>query len=137
MKIINYLSKIKIKYESKGTQLVRVNTPFCKIIITLFKCIIDEQTIKNITSKNKNVNYYSYFKNLKICLKEMQKIDKKLKLDIIELNILNEFIIIYDVIEHAGKIERLDIEVLISFLIKSLEIIERKDENNLIHYVKI
>jgi hypothetical protein len=61
----------------------------------------------------------------------MQKIDKKLKLDIIELNILNEFIIIYDVIEHAGKIDRLDIDVLISFITKSLEIIERKDENKI------
>jgi hypothetical protein len=35
------------------------------------------------------------------------------------------------VIEHAGKIDRLDIDVLISFLIKSLEIIERKDENKI------
>ena len=34
--------------------------------------------------------------------------------------------IIYNMIEHPGKIDRLDIDVLIPFLTKSLEIIEKK-----------
>ena len=122
---------MKIKYDPKEKpELVLVNVPFYKIIILLFKCMIDEQSIKNAASKS-NDNYYSYFKNLENCLKEMKKIDKILKLDIIELSVLNEFIIIYNVFEHAGKVDKLDIAELISNLSKSLEIIERNDENKI------
>ena len=129
--ILNYNSKMKIKYNPKEKpELVLVNVPFYKIIILLFKCMIDEQSIKNAASKS-NDNYYSYFKNLENCLKEMKKIDKILKLDIIELSVLNEFIIIYNVFEHAGKVDKLDIAELISNLSKSLEIIERNDENKI------
>ena len=60
----------------KKLKLVKENAPLYKIIITLFKCKIDGQSIKKIVSKNKNDNYYSLFKNLKICLKEIQELDK-------------------------------------------------------------
>ena len=130
--ILNYNSKMELKYEPKEKpELVLVNVPFYKIMILLFKCMIDEQSIKNTASKNKNDNYHSYFKNLESCLKEMQKIDKVLKLDIIGLSLLNEFIIIYNVFEHTGKVDKLDLSLLISNLTKSLEIIEKNDENKI------
>jgi len=127
--ILNYISKKEIKYEPKEGKLQKVNIPFYKIIIILFECMISEKSIKNATSKNDN--YYSYFKDLERCLNEMQKMDKILKLDIIELSVLKEFIIIYNVFEHSGKVDKLDIKALIGNLTESLEIIERNDENKL------
>ena len=130
--ILNYISKIEIKYEPKGKpHLVFVNIPFYKIIIIIFKCIVDEQTIKNVVSKNRNDNYYSYFKQLEYCFKEFEKLDKTLRLNIIELSVLEEFITIYNVFEHSGKIKKLDISLLINNLTKSLEIIEKNDENKI------
>ena len=79
----------------------------------------------------KDNNYYSFFKDLKICLKEMQYLDKILKLNIKELSILNEFITIYNVVENFEKINKLDITIFINILIKSLEIIEKNDENKI------
>ena len=64
-------------------------------------------------------------------LKANKKIDKILKLDIKELNLLNEFIIICDEFENAGKVDKLYIATLISHLTKRLEIIERNDENKI------
>ena len=69
IQILNYLSKIEIKYEPKEPQLAKVNAPYYKIIIILFKCMIDEQSIKNVASKNKNDNYYLFFNNLREMLK--------------------------------------------------------------------
>ena len=91
--MINYLSKKEIKYEPKEEQLKKVNIPFYKMIIILFKCLLDEQSVGNAAKKNMNDNYHSYFKNLGICLKEMQKLDKILKLNITELSALYELIV--------------------------------------------
>ena len=130
--MLNYLSKIEIKYEPKGEpHLILVNIPFYKIIIIIFKCIVDEQTIKNVVSKNQNDNYYSYFKHLEYCFKELEKLDQTLRLNIIELSVLKEFIKIYNVFELSGKIKKLDISLLINYLTKSLEIIEKNDENKI------
>ena len=129
--ILEYSFKNEIKYEPKESQLVKVNVPYYIIIILLFKCMISKESIKNATSKNDN--YYSYFKNLERCLKEMQKLDKLLKLNIKELSILNEFINIYNVYELNGKIDKLDIYQLIMNLTKSLEIIGKNDKDNKIN----
>ena len=71
--------------------------------------MIDKKSIKIANSKEDN--YYSYYKNLERCLKEMQKLDKILKLDIKEISVLNEFII--------------------DIIVKSLEIIEKNEENKI------
>ena len=109
--MLYYLSKNEIKYEPKEPKLLKVNIPYYIIIIILFKCMVDDKSIKNANLKNDN--YYSFFKELEKCLKEMQKLDKILKLNIKELSVLNEFIYIYDVYEHSGKINNLDINKLI------------------------
>ena len=106
--------------------------------------MIDKKSIKIANSKEDN--YYSYYKNLERCLKEMQKLDKILKLDIKEISVLNEFITIYHVFDNAGKIKELEINKLIDIIVKSLEIIEKNEENkiyllcnnikNLIEYIK-
>ena len=131
--ILNYISKNEIKYVTKeeDDHLKLVNVPFYKILKLLFNSIVSEQAIKIAASKNINDNYYSYFKQLENCLKELQKISKILKIDIIELSILKEFIDIYNVFEQAGKVTNLDINILISNLIKSLEIIERNGSNKI------
>ncbi len=127
--ILNHISENKIKYEPKEFKLVKVNVPYYIFTIALFKCMIDKKSINNAISKNDN--YYSYFENLNRCLKEMQKLDKSLKMDIEELSILNEFINIYNVFEHTGKINKLDINKLITNLTKSLEIIENNEESRI------
>ena len=127
--ILYYLSKTEIKYEPKEPKLFEINEIYYKITIILFKCMIDQDSIKNAFSKKDN--YYSYFKDLERCLKEIQKFDQTLKLDIKELSVLNEFITIYNIFEHAGKVNNLDISVLINNLTKSLEIIETNDEKKI------
>ena len=131
IQMINYLSKKEIKYEPKEEQLKRVNIPFYKIIIILIKCLLDEQSVGNAAKKNMNDNYHSYFKNLEICLKEMQKLDKILKLNITELSALYELIEIYNAFEISGKVDKLDIPLIIANLTKSLDIIEKNDENKI------
>ena len=127
--ILNYISKNEIKYEPKEKQLEKINAPYYIISITLFKCMIDEKSIERASSKDDN--YYSYFKVLERCLKIIQKLDKSLRLDIKELSVLNEFIIIYNVFENGGKLNNLDINELIKKLTKSLEIIEKNEENKI------
>ena len=129
--ILDYNTKSEIIYSPKEPQLTLLNTPFYKIIVLLFKCIMNEDSFTKYISKNKNDNYYYYFKKLDICLKEMQKIDKVLKLDVIELSILTEFITIFNVFYTAGKVDKLDINLLISNLIKSLVIIKKNDDNKI------
>lgn len=73
MQILKYISKNEIKYKPKEPQLKKVNGPYYKIIIILFKCMIDDQSINYMASKNKNDNYYLYFKSLKRCLKQIKK----------------------------------------------------------------
>ena len=127
--ILSYIFKKEIKYQPKEPQLVKVNVPYYKVMITLFKCLIDKKAIGNATSKNDN--YFSYFKDLERCLKDFKKLDKLLKLDIKELSVLNEFITIYNVFEHSGKVNNLDITALINNLTKSLEIIEENNEKKI------
>ena len=59
------------------------------------------------------ITIFHILKTLKV-VKINEKKDKILKLDIIELSILNEFIIIYNVLEHDGKVDKLNIAELIS-----------------------
>ena len=124
--ILDHISKNKIKYDPKEKQLIIVNTPYYIIIIALFKCMIDKKSIEKASS-----DYYSYFKVLERCLKEIQKLDKSLRLDIKEISVLNEFITIYNVLDKAGKINNLNIIELIGNLNKSLEVIEKNEENKL------
>ena len=127
--LLNYFSKNDIKYEPKKKHLKKVNIPYYIITIILFKCMIDKKSIER--ANNKNDNYYSYFKVLETCLKEIQKLDKLLKLDIKELSVLNEFITIYNVYERIGKINNLDMNKLIDNLTKSLELIENNEESKI------
>ena len=53
IKVLTYIKNNKIKYQPEEPQLVLVNKPFYFIIKILFKCMIDEQIIKNSVSKNK------------------------------------------------------------------------------------
>ena len=64
--------------------------------------MIDEQSIKNTNSKNQYDNLHSYFNNLEISPKEISKIDKILKLNIIEWSVLKEFIAIYNIFNKEG-----------------------------------
>ena len=128
-KILNYISKYKIKYEPKEKQLIKVNEPYYILIKILIKYMIDKESIDK--SNFKNDNYYSYFKVLEKCLKEIQKLDKVLKLDINELSLLNEFITIYNACDHAGKIKNLDANRFINSLIKSFEIVEKNEDNKI------
>ena len=123
--ILNLISQNKIKYEPKEKQLVKVNIPYYIIFIILFKCMINEKAIEIAVSKNDN--YYLYFENLEICLKIMHKLDKILKLDIKELSILDDFIMIYKVFEHAQKLDKLNINELIINFTKNFEIIEKNE----------
>ena len=105
---------------------MEVNEPYYIIAVLLFKCMINKKSIKIATSKNDN--YFSYFKNLERCLKEMNKLDRTLELDIKELSVLSEIIDIYKVFEHANKINKLDINELINSFKNSLEIIKDNEE---------
>ena len=122
--ILNF--KNEIKYNPKKKHLIEINEPYYIIFILLFKCMINKESIKIATSKNDN--YFSYFKNLERCLKEMKKLDRSLELDIKELSVLSEFIDIYKVFEHANKINKLDINELINSFKNSLEIIKDNEE---------
>ena len=135
-KILSHISKEEIKYEPKESQLSEVNVPYYKLIIALFKCMIDKELIKNLASGEDSYfnSYFSYFKDLERCLKDFQKLDKLLKLDIKELSILDEFINIYKVYEHSGKVNNLDITALINNLTKSLE--SNKEINSLCENLK-
>ena len=127
--ILNHILNNEIKYEPKEKKLEKVNVPYYIISIALFKCMIDKKSIEKAISKNDN--YYSYFKNLERCSKEIQKLDKSLRLDIKELSVLNEFITIYNVFEQSGKLDNLNINELIGNLTKSLEVIEKNEENKI------
>ena len=88
--ILNHISKNEIKYDpKKEKQLVKVNVPYYMVTIALFKCMIDKKPIEKASSKDDN--YYSYFKALERCLKDIQKLDKSLRLDKKELSVLNEY----------------------------------------------
>ena len=131
--ILKYISINQIKYEpdEESYHLIDLNKAYYIIIIILFKCMLDEQSFKNSISKNEKDNYYSYFKDLERCLKEMQMLDKMLKLDIKELSLLNEFINIYNVFEKSGKVGKLDLLFLIGNLKNSLEIIQKNDKSKI------
>ena len=123
-KILFYNSKNDIEYKPKEEELSEVNVPYYKLIIIFFKCMIDKESIKNLASENDSYfnSYFSYFKDLERCLKDFQNLDQLLKLDIKELSVLNEFINIYKVFEHLGKVNKLDINKLINNLTKCMEI---------------
>lgn len=108
---------------------MKVNVRYNIIIISLIKCLIDKKSVEKENSKNDN--YYPYFKALERCLKEIQKLNKSLRLDVKELSILNEFIAIYNVFEKDGKLNNLDIIELIGNLTKSLEVIEKNEKNKI------
>ena len=127
--ILNHILNNEIKYEPKEKKLEKVNVPYYIISIALFKCMIDKKSIEKAISKNDN--YYSIFKNLERCSKEIQKLDKSLRLDKKELSVLNEFITIYNVFEQSGKLDNLNINKLIGNLTKSLEVIEKNEENKI------
>ena len=127
--ILNHILNNEIKYEPKENKFEKVNAPYYKIIIALFKCMIDKKSIERAIPKNDN--YYSYFKSLERCSKEIQKLDKSLRLDIKELSVLNEFITIYNVFEQSGKLNNLNINELIENLTKSLDVIEKNEENKI------
>ena len=128
-KILNHISENKIKYEPKDKQLVKINTPYYIVTIVLFKCMIDKKSIEKASLKDDD--YYSYFKSLERCSKELQKLNKLLRLDIKELSVLNDFITIYNVFEKAGKLKNLNIIELITNLTKSLEVMDNNEENRI------
>ena len=101
-KILNHISENKIKYAPKEKKLIKINSHYYMIIITLFKCMIDKKSIEKDSLKDDD--YYLYFKSFERCSKE--KINKLLRWDIKELNVLNDFIIIYNVFEKAGKLKK-------------------------------
>ena len=127
--IIKQIKENKIKYEPKEDKLLEVNTPFYIFIIILINCILDNKSIAIASLKNDNYNFY--FRHLEKYLKEIQTLDKILKLDIKEISILNEFLIIYSEFERLGKLEFFDINELISIIIGNLEILKKKDENKI------
>ena len=105
---------IKRVHTAKNRNLKVINKP---IYVSKISDFVNEfNRIKYISNKSKKRMKERHFTT-------MENIDKILKLDIIELSVLNEFIIIYNVFEHAGKVDKLDIAELISNLSKSLEII--------------
>ena len=108
---------------------MKLNSPYYIIIKILFKCMIDEQSIKNAASKNDN--FYSYFKYLERCLKVIQKLAKILNIDMKELCVLKEFITIYNAYEQDVKIKKLNINQLFINMTKSLDIIKINDENKI------
>ena len=109
--IIDYMLKTQLKYLSKEMEFQRVNVPFNIIIILLFKIFIDESNIKKTFLGN----------NIEICLKEIKKLDDALNLKIIELSILNDFNIIYNLFDYYEKINALNKE----------EIAIKRDENEI------
>ena len=109
--IIDYMLKTQLKYLSKEMEFHRVNVPFNIIIILLFKIFIDESNIKKTFLGN----------NIEICLKEIKKLDDALNLKIIELSILNDFNIIYNLFDYYEKINALNKE----------EIAIKRDENEI------
>ena len=127
--IIKYILENKVKYEPIKEDLLEVNTPFYIIIIILINCLLDKKSISIAASKGDNYNYY--FQHIEIYLKEMQKLDMILKLDIKEISVLNELFIIYSDYERLGKLDNMDINKLIDIIIGSLEILKRKDENKI------
>ena len=128
-KILNHISENKIKYEPKDKQLVKINSHYYIVTIALFKCIIDRKSIEKASLKDDD--YYSYFKSLERCSKELQKLNKLLRLDIKELNVLNDFITIYNAFEKAGKLINLNIIELMTNLTKSLEVMDNNEENRI------
>ena len=126
--IINYVQKNEIKYVPKEPKLEKLNKTFYKIILIILKCTLSDKGIK-IASLKKD-NYLSYFKYLKECMNTIQKMDEILRLNIIELDIINEYMAIYDssIIKNLNK---LNIHKLIMNLKKNLEIVEKNDENKI------
>lgn len=121
-----------IKYRPKESQLKEINSPYYIIIVALFKFLINEETINNPVNKNKNDNGYSYFKYLEEALDKMLKLDNILKLDILELKILNDFIIINNIFECQNKKDSIDekLKVLISNIKKGLYVLFKKMKIN-------
>ena len=101
---MNLISENKIKYAPKEKQLIKINSHYYMIIIALFKCMIDKKSIEKDSLKDDD--YYSYFKSLERCSKELQKFNKLLRWDIKELIVLNDFITIYNVFEKVGKLKK-------------------------------
>ena len=109
--IINYISKNEIKFEQKELDIKKLNASFYIIIKSILNYIIDEKNIKNII-------YEEYFA---ICLNQMKKLDKILKLNIIELNVLNDFIIINKIFPYKEEKVEKDDEKEIKYLIDDLK----------------
>ena len=104
---MNHFSENKIKYDSKEKQLikiVKINSHYFIVIIGLFKCMINKMSIGKAPLKDDD--YYLYFKSFEWCSKE--KINKLLRWDKKELNVLNDFITIYNVFEKAGRLKKLN-----------------------------
>ena len=132
--LLYYISLNDIKYRPKESQLKEINSPYYIIIIVaLFKFLINEETINNAVNKNKNDNGYSYFKYLEEALDKMLKLDNKLKLDLLELKILNDFIIINNIFECQNKKDSLNenLKDLINDIKKGLYVLFKKNENKL------
>ena len=127
--IINYIQKNEIKYEPKEPKMEIVNKAFYKILLIIFKCTLNETGIKIAALKNDN--YSSYFKYLNEFMNVMKTIDESMKLGIIELDILDEYISIYNSSQNVNNVNKLNNHKLIMNLKKSLEIIEKKGENKI------
>ena len=115
----------EIKYETTEEKLKKVNTPYFKILVILLK-----EIIKKIASKNNN-NNISYFGYLKKCLNEIRNLNTLLKIKIEEINIIDEYVTIYNAYEGNKIINKLDINKLINSLIKNLEILKQNNENKI------
>ena len=74
-KILNHISENKIKYAPKEKKLIKINSHYYMIIITLFKYMIDKKSIEKDSLKDDD--YYLYFKSFERCSKE--KINKLLR----------------------------------------------------------
>ena len=103
--IINYISKNEIKFEQKELDIKKLNASFYIIIKSILNYIIE-------------YNYEEYFE---ICLNQMKKLDKILKLNIIELNVLNDFIIINKIFPYKEEKVEKDDEKEIKYLIENLK----------------
>ena len=137
-KISNNISKNEIKYNPQKQQLIKMNSPYYILIKIFLKYILD--ILLNINQDFEFYGHYSYFASLEKCMKKLTKLDIKLKLGIKELDIINEYIYIYNIFYNEDKNDifilvsedeekGLNINKFINNINKSLEILENNGEN--------